>query len=56
MIERTDPEALDVAKHIITFVRAGVREPARLRCLAVEAIRVERHKSITHDMGIGKQG
>jgi hypothetical protein len=39
LAERNDPAALVVAKHIIAFGKAGVLDPARLRDLAVKAIR-----------------
>jgi hypothetical protein len=52
-VERTHPEALVVAEEIITFARAGVRDPARLRYLAVEAIRVERRRSVAHAWALG---
>ena len=54
MIERTHPEALVVAEHIITLAKAGVREPARLRYLAVEAIHSRRAPPVNRtSMGIG---
>jgi hypothetical protein len=53
-VERTHPEALVVAERIITFAKAGVRDPARLRYLAVEAIRVERRQSIAHPWALGR--
>jgi hypothetical protein len=54
MIERTHPEALVVAEHIIKFAKASVRDPARLRYLAVAAIRVERRQSIAHPWALGR--
>jgi hypothetical protein len=36
-----DLARLVVAKHIITFAKAGARDPARLRDLTVKAIRQE---------------
>jgi hypothetical protein len=53
-VERTHPEALVVAKHIITFAKTGERDPARLRYLAVAAIRVERRQSIAHPWALGR--
>jgi len=38
-MDRTRPEALVVAEHIITFAKAGERDPLRLRALAVKAAR-----------------
>jgi hypothetical protein len=43
-VDRRDPEALVVAKHIITFVKAGEHDPARLRELTVEAVRIEQRQ------------
>lgn len=40
-VDRRDPEALVVAKHIITFAKAGERDPERLRELTVKAVRNE---------------
>ena len=40
-VDRRDPEALVVAKHIITFAKAGERDPERLRDLTVKAVRNE---------------
>jgi hypothetical protein len=44
MIERTHPEALIVAKHIITFAKAGERDPLRLHDLTEKAVRIERRR------------
>jgi hypothetical protein len=44
-IDRNDDLArLVVAKHIITFAKAGERDPARLRDLTVKAIRQEQRR------------
>jgi hypothetical protein len=40
-VDRRNPEALVVAKHIITFAKAGERDPERLRELTVKAVRNE---------------
>jgi hypothetical protein len=40
-VDRRNPEALVVAKHIITFAKAGERHPERLRELTVKAVRNE---------------
>jgi hypothetical protein len=42
-VGRTDPKALIVAEHIITFAKSGEGDPVRLCDLAVEA--VGRHRS-----------
>jgi hypothetical protein len=36
-LNRTHPKALVVAQHIITFAKAGERDPVRLRDLTLEA-------------------
>jgi len=38
-MDRTRPEALVVAEHLITFAKAGERDPVRLCDLAVKAAR-----------------
>ena len=44
-IDRNDESTrLVVAKHIITFAKAGQRDPARLRDLTVKAIRQEQRR------------
>ena len=40
-VDRRNPEALVIAKHIITFAKAGERDPERLRELTVKAVRNE---------------
>jgi hypothetical protein len=56
-VERTHPEALVVAERIITFAKAGVRSPARLRYLAVEAIPSSAaSRSHTHGHWAGASG
>jgi hypothetical protein len=45
VVDRTNPEALVVAKHMISFAKAGERSPVRLRDLTVEAILIERGAS-----------
>jgi hypothetical protein len=44
MVARTHPEALVVAKHVIAFAKAGDHDPARLRELTVEAVRIEQRQ------------
>ena len=44
MIERTHPEALIVAEHMIAFAKAGERDPTRLHDLTVQAVRIERRR------------
>jgi hypothetical protein len=43
-VERTDPAALVVAKHLISIAKAGVRDPVRLRELTVKAARIQRRR------------
>jgi hypothetical protein len=43
-VDRRDPEALVVAKHLISIAKAGERDPVRLRDLAVQAVRIERRR------------
>jgi hypothetical protein len=43
-VNRTHPEALVVAKHLISIAKAGERDAARLRDLTVEAVRIERRR------------
>jgi hypothetical protein len=45
VVDRRDPEALVVAKHLISIAKAGERDPARLRDLTVQAVRIERRRS-----------
>jgi hypothetical protein len=52
MVDRKTPEALVVAKHIITFAKAGEHDPERLCDFTVEALRIERHRSIEHSRGV----
>jgi hypothetical protein len=47
MIERTHPEALIVAKHIITFAKPGERDPMRLRALTIQALQKKRLRAAT---------
>jgi hypothetical protein len=44
VVDRRDPEALVVAKHLIFIAKAGERDPARLRDLTVQAVRIERRR------------
>lgn len=44
LVDRRDPEALVVAKHLISIAKAGERNPARLRDLTVQAVRIERRR------------
>jgi hypothetical protein len=44
-VNRTHPEALVVAKHLISIAKAGERDSARLRDLTVEAVQIERRRS-----------
>jgi hypothetical protein len=41
LVDRNDLATLVVANHIITFAKAGVVDPARLRDLTLKAIRRE---------------
>jgi hypothetical protein len=41
LVDRNDVATLVVANHIITFAKAGVLDPARLRELTLKAIRRE---------------
>jgi hypothetical protein len=43
-VDRTDAEALVVAKHLISIAKAGERDPVRLRDLTVKAVRTERRR------------
>jgi hypothetical protein len=43
-VDRRDPEALAVAKHLISIAKAGERDPVRLRDRAVQAVRIERRR------------
>jgi hypothetical protein len=47
MIERTHPEALIVAEHIIALAKAGERDPMRLRDLTIQALRKKRLRAAT---------
>jgi hypothetical protein len=53
-VERTHPEALVIAEQIITFAKAGVRDPAQLRYLAVAAIRADRRRSTVQPWALGR--
>ena len=44
-VDRRDPEALAVAKHLISIAKAGERDPVRLRDLTVQAVRIERREA-----------
>jgi hypothetical protein len=44
LANRNDPAAQVVANHLVTFAKAGERDPARLRELTLEAVRVERSR------------
>jgi hypothetical protein len=44
VVDRRHPEALVVAKHLISIAKAGERDPVRLRDLTVQAIRIEQHR------------
>jgi hypothetical protein len=44
-LDRKNSEALVVAEHIITFAKAGERDPVRLCDLAVKAVRQNRSAS-----------
>jgi hypothetical protein len=44
VVDRRDPEALVVAKHLISIAKAGERDPVRLRDLTVRAVRIERRR------------
>jgi hypothetical protein len=43
VVDRRHPEALVVAKHLVSIAKTGVREPTRLRDLTVQAVWVEWH-------------
>jgi hypothetical protein len=43
-VDRREPEALVIAKHLISIAKAGERDPVRLRDLAVQAVRIERRR------------
>jgi hypothetical protein len=45
VVDRRDPEALVVAKHLISIAKAGERDPVRLRELTVRAVRIERRRA-----------
>jgi hypothetical protein len=46
LTDRTDPaRRLAVANHVITFAKAGERDPVRLRALTVEAVRIEQRRA-----------
>jgi hypothetical protein len=42
LADRNDPVAQVAADHLVTFAKAGERDPVRLRELTSEAVRVER--------------
>jgi hypothetical protein len=44
VVDRRDPEALVVAKYLISVAKAGERDPVRLRDLTVQAVRIERRR------------
>jgi hypothetical protein len=44
LANRNDPAAQVVANHLVTFAKAGERDPVRLRELTLEAVRVERRQ------------
>lgn len=44
VVDRRDPEALVVARHLISIAKAGERDPVRLRDLTVQAVRIERRR------------
>src|SRR5262249_36743972 len=44
VVDRRDPEALVVAKRLISIAKAGERDPVRLRELTVQAVRIERRR------------
>jgi hypothetical protein len=44
VVDRRDPEALVVAKHLISIAKGGERDPVRLRDLTVQAVRIERRR------------
>jgi hypothetical protein len=46
LVDRSDPAARLVAGHIITFAKAGERDPVRLRDLTLEAIRMAQRLSV----------
>jgi len=39
LVDRNDPKTLAIANHIITFTKAGVFDPVRLRDLTLDAVR-----------------
>jgi hypothetical protein len=41
LVDRNEPPTVVVANHIITFAKAGVLDPERLRDLTLQAIRRE---------------
>jgi hypothetical protein len=46
LVDRNDPATrLAVANHVIVFAKAGVHDPARLRELTLEAVRIEQSGS-----------
>jgi hypothetical protein len=47
LTDRNDPVAQVVADHLVTFAKAGERDPVRLRELTLEAVRVERSRPRT---------
>jgi hypothetical protein len=44
LADRNDPAAQVVASHLVTFAKAGERDPVRLRELTLEAVRVEQSR------------
>jgi hypothetical protein len=47
LVDRDDLETLVVANHIITFAKAGVVDPARLRDFTLKAMRGEQRQPLT---------
>ena len=47
LADRSHPVAQVAANHLVTFAKAGERDPVRLRELMLEAVRVERSRRRT---------
>ena len=47
LADRNDAVAQVAANHLVTFAKAGERDPVRLRELTLEAVRVERNRRRT---------
>ena len=45
LADRNEPLAQTVANHLVTFAKAGERDPVRLRELTLEAVRVGRSRA-----------